>query len=44
MSETSSAYVPPLELTYGQAAPIAANGGVSYMSFDRGGDAGTQPR
>ena len=41
MSETSSAYVPPLELTDGQAAPIAANGGVSYMSFDRGGDAGT---
>ena len=41
MSETSSAYVPPLELTDGQAAPIAANGGVSYMYFDRGGDAGT---
>ncbi|MBT5663902.1 MAG: hypothetical protein HOJ06_01075 [Rhodospirillaceae bacterium] len=37
----SSAYVPPLELTQGQPAPIAANGGLSYMSFDRDGDAGT---
>ena len=37
----SSAYVPPLELTEGQAPPIAANGGLSYMSFDRDGDAGT---
>ena len=37
----SGAYVPPLELTKGQASPIAANGGLSYMSFDRGGDAGT---
>ena len=37
----SSAYVPPLQLTQGQPAPIAANGGLSYMSFDRGGDAGT---
>ncbi len=35
------AYVPPLELTDGQAPPIAANGGLSYMSFDRNGDAGT---
>jgi hypothetical protein len=34
-------YVPPLELTAGQPAPIAANGGLSYMSFDRNGDAGT---
>lgn len=44
MSEQSSApnvFVPPLELTDGQPAPIAANGGLSYMSFDRGGDAGT---
>ena len=41
-SETnSSAYVPTLELTQGQAPPIAANGGLSYMSFDRDGDAGT---
>ena len=37
----SSAYVPPLQLTQGQPPPIAANGGLSYMSFDRGGDAGT---
>ena len=41
MSEMSSAYVPPLELTAGQTAPIAANGGLSYMSFDKNGDAGT---
>ena len=34
-------YVPPLELTKGQPAPVAANGGLSYASFDRGGDAGT---
>src|SRR6266852_7297572 len=37
----SSAYVPPLQLTEGQPPPIAANGGLSYMSFDRNGDAGT---
>ena len=37
----SSAYVPPLQLTLGQPAPIAANGGLSYMSFDQDGDAGT---
>ena len=36
----SSAYVPPLQLTEGQPPPIAANGGLSYMSFDRDGDAG----
>ena len=36
----SSAYVPPLQLTVGQPAPIAANGGLSYMSFDRDGDGG----
>src|SRR5580658_10898420 len=35
------AYVPPLERTAGQPEPIAAHGGLSYMSFDRGGDAGT---
>ncbi len=34
-------YVPPLELTKGQPAPIAAHGGLSYASFDRDGDAGT---
>jgi hypothetical protein len=37
----SSVYVPPLQLTEGQPPPIAANGGLSYMSFDRNGDAGT---
>ncbi len=37
----SSRYVPTLELTKGQPPPIAANGGLSYMSFERDGDAGT---
>src|ERR1700674_4100970 len=37
----SSVYVPPLQLTKGQPPPIAANGGLSYMAFDRNGDAGT---
>src|SRR5215813_10375883 len=37
----SSAYVPSLQLTEGQPPPIAANGGLSYMSFDQDGDAGT---
>ena len=37
----ASAYVPPLQLTAGQPTPVAANGGLSYMSFDRNGDAGT---
>ena len=36
-----SAYVPPLQLTEGQSPPIAANGGLSFMSFDRDGDGGT---
>jgi hypothetical protein len=36
-----SAYVPALQLTDGQPPPIAANGGLSYMSFDRNADAGT---
>ena len=40
METNSSAYVPPLQLTVGQPAPIAANGGVSYMAFDRDGDGG----
>src|SRR5260370_22437661 len=35
------AYVPPLQRTEGQPPPIAAHGGLSYMSFDREGDAGT---
>ena len=37
----ASAFVPSFELTKGQPTPIAANGGLSYMSFDRNGDAGT---
>jgi hypothetical protein len=37
----ASVYVPPLQLTEGQPAPVAANGGLSYMSFDRDGDGGT---
>jgi hypothetical protein len=41
MSEVKAAYVPPLERTKGQPPPIAANGGLSYMSFDKNGDAGT---
>ena len=40
-ASVSSAYVPPLQRTEGQPPPIAANGGLSYMSFDRDGDAGT---
>ena len=39
--QASAAYVPAFELTAGQPPPIAANGGVSYMAFDRDGDAGT---
>src|ERR1700719_2021051 len=39
--KVSSVYVPPFQLTKGQPPPIAANGGLSYMSFDRNGDAGT---
>src|SRR6201997_4774000 len=35
------AYVPPLERTARQPEPIAAHGGLSYMAFDRDGDAGT---
>lgn len=37
----SAPFVPSLQLTAGQAPPIAANGGLSYMSFDRDGDSGT---
>ena len=38
---TTCLYVPSLQLTEGQPPPIAANGGRSYMAFDRDGDAGT---
>ena len=34
-------YVPALERTDGQPPPIAANGGRSYLAYDRDGDAGT---
>jgi len=34
-------YVPSLERTEGQLPPIAANDGLSYLAFDRNGDAGT---
>src|SRR5215510_6589552 len=40
-TRVSSAYVPSLQRKDGQPPPIAANGGLSYMSFDRDGDAGT---
>src|ERR1700761_3527764 len=36
-----SAYVPPLQRTEGQPPPVATNGGLSYVAFDRDGDAGT---
>lgn len=36
-----STYIPSFELTAGQPPPIAHNGGISYMSLDRDGDAGT---
>ena len=39
--EKTAAYVPTLEYTDGQPEPIAANGGLSYMSYDVNGDAGT---
>src|ERR1700681_3001519 len=35
------AYVPPLQRAAGQPEPFAAHGGLSYMSFERDGDAGT---
>jgi hypothetical protein len=37
----SSAYVPSLQRTEGQPPPIAAHGGLSYMAFERDGDAET---
>jgi len=41
MEIISLTYVPPFQLTEGQPPPFAANGGLSYMSFDQDGDAGT---
>ena len=40
-SGAGGVYIPGLERTAGQPPPIAANGGLSYMSLDRDGDAGT---
>jgi hypothetical protein len=40
-ARTDASYVPPFQLTKGQPAPVAANGGISYMAFERDGDAGT---
>jgi hypothetical protein len=40
-TKTWTAYVPPLQRTAGQPPPIAAHGGLSYMAFDKDGDAGT---
>lgn len=37
----AASYIPTFQLTRGQPTPIAANGGVSYMSLERNGDAGT---
>ncbi len=38
---STPSYVPKLERTAGQAQPIAAHGGLSYMAFEQDGDAGT---
>ncbi len=40
-TNASSAYVPSLQRTHGQPPPVAANDGLSYLAFDRDGDAGT---
>jgi len=40
-NRVSTTYVPPLQLTEGQPPPIAANGGLSFLAFERNGDAGT---
>ena len=41
IDKKTQAYVPSYELTRGQPEPIAANGGRSFMMFDKNGDAGT---
>ena len=41
-SDASSAFLPPLQVTKGQSPPIAANGGWSYLTREREGDAGTR--
>ena len=40
----SESFVPSLQITAGQSAPIAANGGMSYLSRDVNGDAVTVGR
>jgi hypothetical protein len=40
-SLSQTVYVPEFEITEGQPPPIAANGGLSYMSLNKDGDAGT---
>jgi hypothetical protein len=37
----STSFVPPLQRTAGQPPPVAAHGGLSYMAFEKNGDAGT---
>jgi len=41
VNSANDVFVPPLQRTAGQPPPLAANGGLSYMSFDDNGDAGT---
>lgn len=41
MGQGPMGYMPSLESTAGQPAPIAANGGLSYLSREFDGDAGT---
>ena len=41
MTTSTKPFVPDVELTAGQPAPIAANGGKAYTSLDVNGDAGT---
>ena len=40
-ADGASVHVPSFQLTEGQPPPIAANGGLSWMAFDRDGGAGT---
>jgi hypothetical protein len=41
-AKVGTTYIPSLELTHGQPPPIAANGGRSYLMFERDGDACTR--
>ena len=40
-TKVTSTYVPSFQLTEGQPPPFAANDGLSFMSLERDGDAGT---